>query len=111
MNGKTHLEDLSNEIFFEIFDYLHMLHTFTGFTLLNKRISNILKSIPLHMVISFGNFRQQINFLLSHLTFHEDQVISINIFDRIRDLNKLVILEIFQPDRLDLNKNNNDELT
>ncbi|CAF2104816.1 unnamed protein product [Rotaria magnacalcarata] len=151
MNRKTHLEDLSNEIFFEIFDYLHMVHIFTGFTLLNKRISNILKSIPLHIVISFGNSRQQIDFLLYHLTFHEDQVISINILDRIRDhssiihvlfnrhnfinlksckflsihsmtklnniikqignLNKLVILEIFQPDRADLNENENDELT
>ncbi|CAF2103234.1 unnamed protein product [Rotaria magnacalcarata] len=104
------------------------------------------------MVISFGNSRQQIDFLLSsHLTFHDDQVISINILDRTRDdsskihllfnrynlinlksckflsiysmtkldniikeignLNKLVILEIFQPDRSDLNENNNDELT
>ncbi|CAF3375041.1 unnamed protein product [Rotaria sp. Silwood1] len=151
MNRKTHLEDLSNEIFFEIFDYLHMLHIFTGFILLNKRISNILKSIPLHIVISFGNSRQQIDFLLSHLTSHEDQVISINILDRIRDhssiihllfnrhnfinlksckfisiqsmtklnniikqignLNKLVILELIQQDRKDLNENNNDELT
>ncbi|CAF2389001.1 unnamed protein product [Rotaria sp. Silwood2] len=151
MNRKTHLEDLSNEIFFEIFDYLHMLHIFTGFTLLNKRISNILQSTPLHIVISFGNSRQQIDFLLSHLTSHEDQVISINILDRIRDhssiihlllnrhnfinlksckfisiqsmtklnniikqignLNKLVILELIQPDRKDLNENNNDELT
>ncbi|CAF1089055.1 unnamed protein product [Rotaria sordida] len=151
MNRRTHLEDLSNEILFEIFDYLHMLHIFTGFALLNKRISNILKSIPLHIVISFGNSRQQIDFLLSHLTFHEDQVISIKVLDKIRDqssiihllfnrhnfinlksckflsihsitklnniikqianLNKLVILEIFQPDRSDLNENNNDELT
>ncbi|CAF1019950.1 unnamed protein product [Adineta steineri] len=151
MNGKTHLEDLSNEIFCEIFDYLHMLHTFTGFALLNQRISNILKSIPLHINISFENSRQQIDFLLSHLTFHEDQVISINTLDRIRDhssvihllfnrhnftnlksckfvsiysmtklnniikqignLDKLVILQIYQPDRLDLNENNNDELT
>ncbi|CAF3202291.1 unnamed protein product, partial [Rotaria sp. Silwood2] len=90
MNRKTHLEDLSNEIFFEIFDYLHMLHIFTGFTLLNKRISNILQSTPLHIVISFGNSRQQIDFLLYHLTFHEDQVISINILDRIRDHSSII---------------------
>ncbi|CAF1460332.1 unnamed protein product, partial [Adineta steineri] len=151
MNRKTKLEDLSNEIFYEVFDYLHMLDIFIGFSSLNQRIWHMLKSIPLHINISLANSRKQIDFLLSHLTFHEDQVISINTSDRIRDhssvihllfnrhyfinlksckllliysmtklnniikqignLNKLVILQIYQPDRSDLNENNNDELT
>ncbi|CAF4368486.1 unnamed protein product, partial [Rotaria magnacalcarata] len=34
-----------------------------------------------------------------------------NIIKQIGNLNKLVILEIFQPDRSDLKENNNDELT
>ncbi|CAF1021080.1 unnamed protein product [Rotaria sordida] len=151
MSIHTQLEDLSNEIFFEIFDYLHMFDIFTGFSLLNRRISSILQSIPLHIVITNEYYRRHIDFLSSHLTFHEHQVISINISDIIRDdsyiirllfnrhnfpnlksckllsidsmtklgdiikqiesFNRLVILEIFQPDHQDLNENNNDELT
>ncbi|CAF4953276.1 unnamed protein product [Rotaria sp. Silwood1] len=92
MDVNTHLEDLSNEIFFEIFDYLHVLDIFTGFTLLNRRISSILQSIPLHIVISGKHCRRQIDFLSSHLTFHEHQVISINISDTIRDDSSIISL-------------------
>ncbi|CAF3809115.1 unnamed protein product, partial [Rotaria sp. Silwood1] len=92
MDVNTHLEDLSNEIFFEIFDYLHVLDIFTGFTLLNRRISYILQSIPLHIVISRKHCRRQIDFLSSHLTFHEHQVISINISDTIRDDSSIITL-------------------
>jgi hypothetical protein len=151
MNINTHLEDFSNEIFFEIFDYLHMFDIFTDFTLLNKRISSILQLIPLHIVISRHHSRRQIDVLCSHLTFHEHQVISIKISDIIRDdssmirllfdrhnfpnlksckfvsiksitrlgnmieqirsLNSLVVLEISQIAREDLNENGSDELT
>jgi anti-anti-sigma regulatory factor len=92
MNINTHLEDFSNEIFFEIFDYLHMFDIFTGFTLLNRRISSILQLIPLHIVISRHHSRRQIDFLSSHLTFHEHQVISINISDIIRDDSSIIRL-------------------
>ncbi|CAF1480858.1 unnamed protein product [Rotaria sordida] len=92
MDVNTHLEDLSNEIFFEIFDYLHIFDIFTGFTLLNRRISSILQSIPLHIVISKKHCRRQIDFLSSHLTFHEHQVISINISDTIRDDSSIISL-------------------
>ncbi len=51
MDIQTHLEDLSNEIFFEIFDYLNALDIFTSFTSLNRRISSILQSISLRIVI------------------------------------------------------------
>jgi hypothetical protein len=85
MDKYTHFEDLSNEIFFEIFDYLDALDIFTGFTSLNRRISSILQLIPLRIVISYNHCRRQIDFLSSHLTCHAHQVISLRICDIIRD--------------------------
>jgi len=92
MNLNTHFEDFPNEIFFEIFDYLNMFDIFTGFTSLNRRISSILQTIPLHVVITIDHSRRQIDFLSSHLTFHEHQVISINISDIIRDDSSIIRL-------------------
>ena len=63
MKSRTQLEHLSNEIFFEIFDHLHALHIFTAFTSLNHRISAILHSIPLHVVISADHSRRQVEYL------------------------------------------------
>ncbi len=85
MNTYAHFEDLSNEIFIEIFDYLHVLDIFTAFTSLNKRISSILQSIPLRIIIFYDHCRHQIAFLSSHLTFHAHQVISLEISDTIHD--------------------------
>jgi hypothetical protein len=85
MNKYTHFEDLSTEIFFEIFDYLNALQILTSFTSLNKRISSILQLIPLRIFIPYNSCRREIEFLSSHLTFHDHQVISIEIFDTIRD--------------------------
>ncbi|CAF3170756.1 unnamed protein product [Rotaria sp. Silwood2] len=48
MDTYTYFEDLSNEIFFEIFDYLHAFEIFTGFTSINK-----------------------LDFISFHLTFHD----------------------------------------
>ena len=87
MNKHTHLEDLSNEIFFEIFDI------FTGFTLLNQRITLILQSIPLHIIVLEDYYRRrQINFLSSHLIYHAHQVISLVICDLIRDYSFIISL-------------------
>jgi hypothetical protein len=85
MDTHTHLEDLSNEIFYEICDYLHALDIFTAFTSLNTRISSILQSIPLHVIILKSHINQEIDKLSSHLTFHADQVISLTINDTIYD--------------------------
>ena len=85
MNKYTHLEDLSTEIFFEIFDYLNALQILMAFTSLNKRISSILQVIPLRIVIPYKTCRREIEFLSSQLIFHDHQVISIEIFDTIRD--------------------------
>ncbi|CAF1599636.1 unnamed protein product, partial [Rotaria sordida] len=90
MDTHTHLEDLSNEIFFEIFDYLHALDIFTGFALLNKRISSILQSIRLHVIILDSHYYREINFLSSHLTFHAHQVISLKCSDTIRDCSSII---------------------
>ncbi|CAF1382678.1 unnamed protein product [Rotaria sordida] len=92
MDRYTHFEGLSNEIFFEIFDYLHALEIFTGFTSLNKRISSILQSIPLRILILYDHSRRQVDFISSHLTFHAHQVISINIYDKIRDYTSIIDL-------------------
>ncbi|CAF1366822.1 unnamed protein product, partial [Rotaria sordida] len=92
MDRYTHFEDLSNEIFFEIFDYLHALEIFTSFTSLNKRISSILQSIPLRIVVLYNHSRRQVDFISSHLTFHAHQVISIEVYDKIRDYTSIIDL-------------------
>jgi hypothetical protein len=92
MNTHIHLKDLSNEIFYEIFDYLHALDIFTGFTSLNQRISSILQSIPLRIIISHDYSRHQIDFLAYYLTIHAHQVISLQIHDTIRDYSSVISL-------------------
>ncbi|CAF1125976.1 unnamed protein product [Rotaria sordida] len=92
MNTYTCLEDLSNEIFFEIFVYLYALDIFTAFGSLNKRISSILQSIPLHVIILNNHYDKEINLLSSYLTFHADQVISLKCYDTIRDRSSIISL-------------------
>jgi hypothetical protein len=92
MDRNTHLEALSSEIFFEIFDYLHALDIFTAFSSLNRRISSILQIIPLRVVISWNHRRYHVDYLSSHLTSHAHQVISVNIFDTIDDDSSIVNL-------------------
>ncbi|CAF1363796.1 unnamed protein product [Rotaria sordida] len=92
MNSLTHIEDLSNELFFEIFDYLHALDIFTAFNSLNKRISSILQIIPLRIIISYDHCHRQIDFLSSYLNFHSHQVISIKTYDTIRDYSSIINL-------------------
>ncbi|UJR13704.1 hypothetical protein I4U23_000715 [Adineta vaga] len=81
----TRLEDLSNEIFFEILRHLHAIDIFYLFTCLNSRFLLILKSIHLHVIISGDHRRRQVEFLSNHLKFHSHQVISFKIHDKIRD--------------------------
>jgi hypothetical protein len=102
MDTQTHLEDLPNKIFFEIFDYLHALDVFTAFASLNKRITSILQSIPLRILISNIHCRNQIDFLSSHLTFHAHQVISIKIGDTIRDDTSIISLLFSRHDFINL---------
>ncbi|CAF3783030.1 unnamed protein product, partial [Rotaria sordida] len=83
---------MTSTVFFEIFDYLDALEIFTAFTSLNQRISSILKRIPLRILISNTNSRSEIEFLSSHLTYHDHQVISIDIYDKIRDCSSVINL-------------------
>ena len=90
MNAVTQLEDLSNDIFFEIFEYLHALDLFMAFSSLNRRIASILSSTPLRVVISKLHCRYQMRFLSSQLIDHTDQVISISLQDRLRDCSSVI---------------------
>ncbi|CAF1573938.1 unnamed protein product, partial [Adineta steineri] len=92
MGIETCLENLSNEIFVETFDYLHALDIFSAFGSLNKRISSILQSTLLRIIISEIHCRNQVDFLSSYLTFHDHQVISIQIDDTICDDTSIISL-------------------
>ena len=92
MNRPKLLEDLSNEIFFEIFDYFHALDLFTSFASLNQRITSILHAIPLRVVIRPSHSRRQVDLLSSHLRFQEHQVISLKISDHITDGHFIITL-------------------
>jgi hypothetical protein len=86
----TRLEDLSNDIFLKILDYLNASDIFFAFASLNSRISLILNSARLHVNIHFTHCRRQVEFLSNHLKFHSDQVVSLQIYDKIRDQNHVI---------------------
>jgi len=83
MKRRTLFEDLLNEIFFEIFVYLHAVEIFTSFTSLNQRISSILQFIIIVVKLIFFS---------SCLTFHAHQVISLKTHDTIRDYSSTINL-------------------
>ena len=84
-NRVTHLEDLSNEIFIEILDYLHATETFSAFGSLNSRISSILHSIRLQVCITQEDCSRHVKLLSSYLWNHSHQVISLWIDDGTAD--------------------------
>lgn len=90
MNTLTRLEDFPNDLFLEIFEYLHALDLFTAFASLNQRISAILFLTQLHVVISKFHSYQQMKFLSSHLADHVDQVISLCLEDELRDYSSVI---------------------
>jgi hypothetical protein len=51
----THLEDLSNELFYEIFDFLDFDRVFEAFSNLNIRFENLLNDpvLPIRINLSF----------------------------------------------------------
>jgi len=86
----TRLEDFSNEIFFEIFEYLHAIDIFMGFSALNQRISSILSSIHPRIIISSSDCRHQMKILSLNLINYAHQVISISLNDSLRDLSSVI---------------------
>ncbi|CAF1440234.1 unnamed protein product [Adineta steineri] len=102
MGIEIRLENLPNEILFETFGYLHALDMFSAFGSLNKRISSIFQSTPLHIIISKIHCRNQVDFLSSYLTFHVHQVISVKIDDKIRDDTSIINLLFNRHDFINL---------
>ena len=90
MNKNTQLEDLSNDLFLDIFDYFHALDLFKAFSLLNQRLSSILSSTQLHIIVSKLHSHHQIKFLSSHLHAHAHQVISLSLQDQLRDVSSVI---------------------
>lgn len=90
MTNSTLLEELSNEIFCDIFDYFDAFDLFFAFSSLNSRISSVLKLTRLHVIIHSMYRRRQIEFLSHHLAFHSDQVISLDVCDEICDQTNVV---------------------
>jgi hypothetical protein len=90
MNKVTQFEHLSNDLLLEIFDYFHALDLFMAFSSLNQRISSILSSAELHVIISKIHCQHQMKFLSSHLTHHAHQVISLSLEDQLRDYSSVI---------------------
>ncbi len=90
VNKITQFEHFSNDILLEIFDYLHALDLFMAFSSLNQRISSILFSTQLHVVLSKLHCQHQMKFLSSHLTHHAHQVISVSLEDQLRDYSSVI---------------------
>lgn len=85
MEKSTSFEELSNDLFCEIFDYLNVLDLFLAFASLNARISSVLNFIRLHVIIDSMYYRHQIEILSHYLTSRSHQVISLDICDKICD--------------------------
>ena len=102
MTAITQFEDLPNEIFLEIFEYLYAGDIFFTFAALNSRISLLLNSIHLHINIHSTYCRQELAFLSYHLKFHSDQVISLQIHDEICDQKNVIAYLFHQHDFLNL---------
>jgi hypothetical protein len=100
MNRLTKFEDLSTEIFIEILDYLHAIDIFAAFGSLNRRISSILRSIYLSVIITSKHHPWHIKLLSNHLIIHADQVISFSINDDTQDRSSAINL-LFRRHRFD----------
>jgi hypothetical protein len=90
MDNITQFEDLSNELFLEIFEYFHALDLFITFSSLNKRISSILSVTQLHIIITKLHCHYQMQILSSYLTHNAHQVISITLEDQLRDFTSVI---------------------
>ena len=100
MQHVTQLEDFSNEIFMDILDYLHAIDTFSAFGALNRRISSVLHSIDLRVIISNETRRRPIQLLSSYLFTHSHQVISLSVDDDTSDRLSAIVF-LFKRHRFD----------
>ncbi|CAF1140672.1 unnamed protein product [Adineta steineri] len=95
MNTITQFEDLCNEIFLEVFEYLHCLDLFMAFASLNNRFTFLLSLPQLYLIVNQSHFYYQIQFLSSHLVDHAHQVISISFHEQLCDYFASVISFFF----------------
>jgi hypothetical protein len=65
MIQKTLIEDLSSELWFDIFAYLNIREQFNGFFNLNRRINQLL--LTDHYYISLKNNDENSQYLLEHV--------------------------------------------
>jgi hypothetical protein len=98
----TKLEDLSNEIFLEILDYLDATDILFAFTSLNSRISLILNSTRLHLNIRWTSYRYQVQFLSHHLKCYSSQVVSLEVYNEICDQENVIAYLFNRHDFLNL---------
>ncbi|CAF4047970.1 unnamed protein product [Rotaria sordida] len=73
----TTIEDFSNELFFQIFDYLDGCEIYYGFMDLNKRFQQLLNSSLLLFKINFDN-KFFMNICKQIMTLNKHQIFSIN---------------------------------
>ncbi|CAF4937477.1 unnamed protein product [Rotaria sp. Silwood1] len=93
--NKSCLEDLANEIFYEIYEYLNMHHIYKGFFNLNKRFQNLIIN---------SNFLHKINISIVSKTDFDDYYKNILIpykhrINLLRLSNPFTIKIIFSPVR------------
>jgi len=86
----TQLEELSNEIFLDILEYLDGYDILFAFPSLNSGISLIIYSTHLHINIDFTHCCHQIEFLSHYLKFYSDQVVSLQVHDVICDQENVI---------------------
>jgi hypothetical protein len=79
---QTQFKDLSNEIFFNISDYLHALNIFTAFYSLNQRISSILQFISLRIIITEDHCCGQVDYLSSHRKLSSSENIGVERYSK-----------------------------
>jgi hypothetical protein len=74
----TRIEDLSNELFFGIFSFIHPKDLLQGWYNLNSHINAILRSIPISIEIKnnedFDNNRPYIEHFCSQITYLRDGI-------------------------------------
>ena len=98
----TQLEDLSNELFLEILQYLDAVDILLTFASLNSRLSLLLNSIPLHVNIHPTHCRHELELLSNHLKFYSDQVVSLEVHDKICDQTNVIAYLFHQHDFINL---------
>jgi len=84
LNSITYIEDLSNEIFYEIFEYIECYDLFNGFLNLNNRFENLLNYpfLSLKINLSFALKTRIDNYYTQFIIPNKHRIVSIGLDDR-----------------------------